>query len=154
MTSCTSFASFLISSSSFPSLCFAQTHSITCKQRFPFPSVKGRRKFSTLPFSSTKRLVTRAAEYKFPDPIPEFADAETQKFKSHLLKKLSKKDMYGESIEEVVGICTENRVGCVLVWFTEICSLHWFHLLALADFQHFLTLRVWRSWYTLGPSFR
>ncbi|KAG4935947.1 hypothetical protein JHK85_050866 [Glycine max] len=107
MTSCTSFASFLISSSSFPSLCFAQTHSITCKQRFPFPSVKGRRKFSTLSFSSTKRLVTRAAEYKFPDPIPEFADAETQKFKSHLLKKLSKKDMYGESIEEVVGICTE-----------------------------------------------
>ncbi|KHG06507.1 Aspartyl/glutamyl-tRNA (Asn/Gln) amidotransferase subunit B [Gossypium arboreum] len=47
------------------------------------------------------------AEYKFPDPIPEFADAETDKFRSHLLNKLSKKDFYGDSFEEVVGICTE-----------------------------------------------
>ncbi|XP_010272033.1 PREDICTED: uncharacterized protein LOC104607939 [Nelumbo nucifera] len=58
------------------------------------------------PFSST-RHICRAAEYKFPDPIPEFAEAETEKFKTHLLKKLSKKDIYGDSLEEVVGICTE-----------------------------------------------
>ncbi|KAK7362014.1 hypothetical protein VNO77_04111 [Canavalia gladiata] len=110
---------FIISSSSsstrfsslpsFPSLCFSQSHSnpttTRCKQRFSFPFVN--RKFATLPFSSTKRLIIRAAEYKFPDPIPEFADAETEKFKSHLLKKLSKRDIYGESVAEVVGVCTE-----------------------------------------------
>ncbi|KAL3840985.1 hypothetical protein ACJIZ3_025576 [Penstemon smallii] len=57
-------------------------------------------------------------EYKFPDPIPEFADSylieklvfyvqETEKFRTHLLTKLSKKDMFGDSVDEVVGICTE-----------------------------------------------
>ncbi|KAI3412286.1 uncharacterized protein J3R85_017542 [Psidium guajava] len=51
--------------------------------------------------------ICRAAEYKFPDPIPEFADAETEKFRNHLLTKLSKKDLFGDSIDEVVGICTE-----------------------------------------------
>ncbi|XP_022727277.1 LOW QUALITY PROTEIN: protein PLASTID REDOX INSENSITIVE 2-like [Durio zibethinus] len=59
-----------------------------------------------LSFSSTN-FICKAAEYKFPDPIPEFADAETDKFRTHLLKKLSKKDIYGDSVEEVVGICTE-----------------------------------------------
>ncbi|KAF3444185.1 hypothetical protein FNV43_RR13875 [Rhamnella rubrinervis] len=48
-----------------------------------------------------------ATEYKFPDPIPEFADAETEKFRTYLLTKLSKKDIYGDSAEQVVGICTE-----------------------------------------------
>ncbi|XP_020213786.1 protein PLASTID REDOX INSENSITIVE 2, chloroplastic [Cajanus cajan] len=103
MNSSTSLASFAISSSSLPSLPSLQTRSITCKQRFSFPSVNPK-KLPTLRFSST---ITRAAEYKFPDPIPEFADAETEKFRNHLLKKLSKKDMYGESVEEVVGLCTE-----------------------------------------------
>ncbi|KAK7348684.1 hypothetical protein VNO80_23297 [Phaseolus coccineus] len=102
-------ASLLPSSTPF---CFSQRRSISTsaafkQHRFSFPSVKGRRKFPTLPFSSTKRLIVRAAEYKFPDPIPEFADAETEKFKSHLLQKLTNKDIYGESVEEVVGICTE-----------------------------------------------
>ncbi|XP_057421751.1 protein PLASTID REDOX INSENSITIVE 2, chloroplastic-like [Lotus japonicus] len=114
-TSCAA-APFLISSSSstqfslFPSsrsLC-SSTPNNKCKQRFSlFPSVNGRRKLATLPFSSTKRFVIRAAEYKFPDPIPEFADAETEKFKSHLLNKLSKRDIYGDSVGEVVGVCTE-----------------------------------------------
>lgn len=53
------------------------------------------------------RITCRAAEYKFPDPIPEFAEAETEKFKNHLLNKLSKKDYFGDSVEEVVKICTE-----------------------------------------------
>lgn len=52
-------------------------------------------------------FICRAAEYKFPDPIPEFAVAETEKFRAHLLEKLSKKDMFGDEVEEVVGICTE-----------------------------------------------
>ncbi|CAH9093169.1 unnamed protein product [Cuscuta europaea] len=53
-------------------------------------------------------LICRAAEYKFPDPIPEFANSETEKFRAHLLEKLHrKKELYGDSIEEIVGICTE-----------------------------------------------
>ncbi|KAL5063154.1 hypothetical protein RYX36_024891 [Vicia faba] len=106
MASTSSLSLFLIpsASSSIPSLCLSQT-TTKCKQRFSFPSLN--RKLATLPFSSTKRPVTRAAEYKFPDPIPEFADSETEKFKSHLLNKLSKKDVFEESVEEVVGVCTE-----------------------------------------------
>ncbi|KAI5679156.1 hypothetical protein M9H77_10106 [Catharanthus roseus] len=63
---------------------------------------------SLINYRTPRRLCCRAAEYKFPDPIPEFAEAETEKFKNHLLNKLSKKkDYFGDSIEEVVGICTE-----------------------------------------------
>ncbi|KVH96077.1 protein PLASTID REDOX INSENSITIVE 2, chloroplastic [Cynara cardunculus var. scolymus] len=54
-----------------------------------------------------KTLVVKAAEYKFPDPIPEFAEAETEKFKSHLIEKLSKKDVFEDSVDEVVEVCTE-----------------------------------------------
>ncbi|XP_028774249.1 protein PLASTID REDOX INSENSITIVE 2, chloroplastic isoform X2 [Neltuma alba] len=88
------------------SLSFSQSrlYGTTYKKISSFPSSKEYRFPSS---SSTKMLVTRAAEYKFPDPIPEFADAETKKFRNHLLKKLSKKDMYGESVDEVVGVCTE-----------------------------------------------
>ncbi|GMP82924.1 hypothetical protein CsSME_00037028 [Camellia sinensis var. sinensis] len=66
--------------------------------------------YPSTPYSSfsSARLICRAAEYKFPDPIPEFADAETEKFRNHLIKKLSKKDdLFGDSLDEVVGICTE-----------------------------------------------
>ncbi|XP_061358711.1 protein PLASTID REDOX INSENSITIVE 2, chloroplastic-like [Gastrolobium bilobum] len=105
MTSSTScLASFFVSSSRIsllPSLCFSQSHSNSTS--FPSANVK----VVTLPFTSRERLITRVTEYKFPDPIPEFADAETEKFKNHLLTKLSKKDIYGESLEEVVGVCTE-----------------------------------------------
>ncbi|CAH9086410.1 unnamed protein product [Cuscuta epithymum] len=53
-------------------------------------------------------LICCAAEYKFPDPIPEFADSETEKFRAHLLEKLHRKnELYGDSIEEIVGICME-----------------------------------------------
>ncbi|XP_027098595.1 protein PLASTID REDOX INSENSITIVE 2, chloroplastic-like [Coffea eugenioides] len=57
--------------------------------------------------SRNPRVTCWAAEYKFPDPIPEFAEAETEKFRAHLLNKLSKKDIFGDSVQEVVGICTE-----------------------------------------------
>lgn len=68
-----------------------------------YPSLSEKRRSS-----DPSRLICRAAEYKFPDPIPEFADAETEKFKVHLVKKLSQKqDLYGDSLGEVVGICTE-----------------------------------------------
>ncbi|XP_074274459.1 protein PLASTID REDOX INSENSITIVE 2, chloroplastic-like [Silene latifolia] len=59
-------------------------------------------------YSFTKNhTICKAAEYQFPDPIPEFADSETEKFKAHLVKKLTKKDIYGDELDEVVGICTE-----------------------------------------------
>ncbi|KAK1437811.1 hypothetical protein QVD17_03609 [Tagetes erecta] len=54
-----------------------------------------------------KTLIVKAAEYKFPNPIPEFAEAETEKFRDHLIEKLSKKDVFEDSVDEVVEICTE-----------------------------------------------
>ncbi|KAJ8773796.1 hypothetical protein K2173_008259 [Erythroxylum novogranatense] len=87
-----------ISSLSFTSVVdwrFSRTHlPTTC-----YPSLTTKK--------ARRRLFCIAAEYKFPDPIPEFAEAETEKFRTHLLKKLTKKDLYGNSLEEVVGICTE-----------------------------------------------
>lgn len=75
-------------------------------------SIKKNSIFSSSPFHSSslssRRLICRAAEYKFPDPIPEFADSETEKFKGHLVKKLSKKnDLFGDQLDEVIRICTE-----------------------------------------------
>ncbi|GER54843.1 hypothetical protein STAS_32477 [Striga asiatica] len=66
-------------------------------------------RFSVISSKRNPNFICRAEkEYKFPDPIPEFADSESEKFKNHLLKKLSKKeDMFGDSIDEVVGICTQ-----------------------------------------------
>ncbi|KAK8918709.1 hypothetical protein KSP39_PZI021103 [Platanthera zijinensis] len=54
------------------------------------------------------RATPKTAEYVFPDPIPEFAEAETIKFRDHLLERLSKKDIFDDSVEEVVRICTEQ----------------------------------------------
>ncbi|KAL9421389.1 hypothetical protein AB3S75_038870 [Citrus x aurantiifolia] len=71
-------------------------------------TISKKAQLSPLSFSASFRNhICRAAEYKFPDPIPEFADSETQKFRTHLLNKLAKKDMFGDSLEDVVGICTE-----------------------------------------------
>ncbi|KAG0481857.1 hypothetical protein HPP92_009941 [Vanilla planifolia] len=57
--------------------------------------------------TSSPRFLCKTEEYVFPDPIPEFAEAETGKFRAHLLERLSKKDIFGDSVEEIVGICTE-----------------------------------------------
>ncbi|KAG2707513.1 hypothetical protein I3760_05G150500 [Carya illinoinensis] len=47
-------------------------------------------------------------KYTYPDPIPEFAVAETQKFRSELLRKLLKdKDTFGDNLNEVIDVCTE-----------------------------------------------
>uniref|UniRef100_A0A1J3CBR5 Protein PLASTID REDOX INSENSITIVE 2, chloroplastic n=1 Tax=Noccaea caerulescens TaxID=107243 RepID=A0A1J3CBR5_NOCCA len=66
-------------------------------------------RLTDFPLSSASRrgFVCRASEYKFPDPIPEFAEAETEKFREHMLKKLSKRDLFEDSVDEIVGICTE-----------------------------------------------
>ncbi|XVE85006.1 hypothetical protein DITRI_Ditri17bG0057900 [Diplodiscus trichospermus] len=104
--------SFLTNSSSFysfsrhsHSFAFKNSTIIEIKNSSTYPSTSRNPTPFLLSFSSAKFICK--AEYKFPDPIPEFADAETDKFRTHLLKKLSKKDIYGDSLEEVVGICTE-----------------------------------------------
>ncbi|KAJ4973915.1 hypothetical protein NE237_007089 [Protea cynaroides] len=103
------------SSSSSSSLAFGGTASFSCRCcaiGHPSSVTLVRKNIAAaapsllLSFSSRKQ-VCRAAEYKFPDPIPEFAESETEKFSSHLRKKLSKKAIFGDSVEEVVGICTE-----------------------------------------------
>ncbi|ONK81797.1 uncharacterized protein A4U43_C01F32970 [Asparagus officinalis] len=75
------------------------------------PSSSRRRPISSLALKpSPNHLICRAAaEYVFPDPIPEFAEAETEKFRTHLFEKLAKKkkDLFGDSIEEVVRVCAE-----------------------------------------------
>ncbi|EMS61977.1 hypothetical protein TRIUR3_24491 [Triticum urartu] len=63
------------------------------------------------------RVVCRRAknaafeDYKFPDPIPEFAEQETSKFREHMTWRLEqKKEQYfGEHVEDIVDVCTEAR---------------------------------------------
>ncbi|KAG8383153.1 hypothetical protein BUALT_Bualt05G0155000 [Buddleja alternifolia] len=47
-------------------------------------------------------------KHVYPDPSPEFAAAETEKFRDELLKKLSKeRDTYGNELQTVVNVCAE-----------------------------------------------
>ncbi|KQJ90111.1 protein PLASTID REDOX INSENSITIVE 2, chloroplastic [Brachypodium distachyon] len=48
-------------------------------------------------------------DYKFPDPIPEFAEQETSKFREHMTLRLEQKkeEYFGEHVEEIVDVCTE-----------------------------------------------
>ncbi|KAL3636321.1 hypothetical protein CASFOL_020868 [Castilleja foliolosa] len=68
---------------------------------------------SPLCISSAKTLsgppkAAPSQKYVYPDPIPEFAAAETQRFKAELLKKLSKeKDTFGDELQTVVDVCAE-----------------------------------------------
>ncbi|CAN6477648.1 unnamed protein product [Victoria cruziana] len=105
---CSWFSSFPSSSSSFTNSRLSTLSSHVSGSRVTSSVVPV---FSSLPlpFSTRNRNLhtCRAAEYVFPDPIPEFAEAETEKFRTHLLETLSESDTYGESCEEVVAICTE-----------------------------------------------
>ncbi|XBI81067.1 hypothetical protein VPH35_090065 [Triticum aestivum] len=63
------------------------------------------------------RVVCRRAknaaleDYKFPDPIPEFAEQETSKFREHMTWRLEQKkeEYFGEHVEDIVDVCTEAR---------------------------------------------
>ncbi|KAG8663304.1 protein PLASTID REDOX INSENSITIVE 2, chloroplastic [Manihot esculenta] len=47
-------------------------------------------------------------KYVYPDPIPEFAKSETQKFRAELLKKLAKdKETFRDDLDKVVDVCSE-----------------------------------------------
>ncbi|KAH7515770.1 hypothetical protein FEM48_Zijuj10G0061400 [Ziziphus jujuba var. spinosa] len=50
-------------------------------------------------------------KYVYPDPIPEFAESETLKFKTELWHKLLKdKETFGDDLDHVVEVCTETIV--------------------------------------------
>nr|XP_027098132.1 protein PLASTID REDOX INSENSITIVE 2, chloroplastic-like isoform X3 [Coffea arabica] len=50
-------------------------------------------------------------KYIYPDPNPEFAEAETKKFREELVKKLSKeKETYGGELDAVVNVCTDANL--------------------------------------------
>ncbi|KAL7171404.1 hypothetical protein ACSBR2_036121 [Camellia fascicularis] len=62
---------------------------------------------SSKTFSNLLRA-TPPQKYIYPDPIPEFAISETQKFRDELLKKLYKdKDTFGDDLQIVVNVCAE-----------------------------------------------
>ncbi|RDX89422.1 Protein PLASTID REDOX INSENSITIVE 2, partial [Mucuna pruriens] len=47
-------------------------------------------------------------KHVYPDPIPEFAESETQKFKAELFQKLSEDvDEFGDDLDEVVAVCAQ-----------------------------------------------
>ncbi|KAI4328300.1 hypothetical protein L6164_020663 [Bauhinia variegata] len=55
----------------------------------------------TLRYSPTQK-------YVYPDPIPEFAESETQKFRAELLKKLQEdKDEFGDELDVVIDVCAQ-----------------------------------------------
>ncbi|KAH7856663.1 hypothetical protein Vadar_004022 [Vaccinium darrowii] len=51
---------------------------------------------------------TQPLKHVYPDPIPEFAVAETRKFREEILRKLSKdKEAFGDDLEIIVNVCAE-----------------------------------------------
>ncbi|XP_021741844.1 protein PLASTID REDOX INSENSITIVE 2-like [Chenopodium quinoa] len=47
-------------------------------------------------------------KYVYPDPIPEFSEAETQKFKIELKKTLLKdEDAFGDELDRIVDVCAK-----------------------------------------------
>ncbi|XP_038891536.1 protein PLASTID REDOX INSENSITIVE 2, chloroplastic-like [Benincasa hispida] len=76
--------------------------------------------FSTFPsfvkpfvnYTLTSSFIYRAtpipASYVYPEPIPEFAEVETQKFKEQLSKKLAKdRETFGNDLDSVVDVCSK-----------------------------------------------
>ncbi|CAL1357205.1 unnamed protein product [Linum trigynum] len=61
--------------------------------------------------SCSRNLVgatTPLQKYVYPDPDPDFAKRETQKFRSELMKKLVKeKQTFCDEVEQVVDVCAE-----------------------------------------------
>lgn len=82
----------------------------------PLPSILSLNPIASLNISSSssnKSLTPALAawqppKYVYPDPIPEFAVAETEKFRGELRKKLLKsKETFGDDIDAVVEVCAE-----------------------------------------------
>ncbi|KAI9073428.1 hypothetical protein K1719_044613 [Acacia pycnantha] len=68
----------------------------------------------SLKFLSTRNTFTRilssspTQNHIYPDPVPEFAESETQKFRAELFERLSEdKDEFGEDLHAVVHVCAQ-----------------------------------------------
>ncbi|KAF5726765.1 hypothetical protein HS088_TW22G00447 [Tripterygium wilfordii] len=89
-----------ISTTTAPALC-----SLRIVLHFP------RHSFLSLSSSRISKNPLRATpppRYVYPDPIPEFAEHETRKFRAELLKKLSEeKETFGDDLNHVIEVCAE-----------------------------------------------
>jgi len=63
-------------------------------------------------------------KHVYPDPIPEFAEFETQKFKVELLQKLSEDvHVFGDELDAVVHVCAQvNIVFSFFFLRTKLCG--------------------------------
>ncbi|XP_015884217.3 protein PLASTID REDOX INSENSITIVE 2, chloroplastic isoform X2 [Ziziphus jujuba] len=63
-------------------------------------------------------------KYVYPDPIPEFAESETLKFKTELWHKLLKdKETFGDDLDHVVEVCTEiNQFNLQARYLVNSCT--------------------------------
>ncbi|CAL5197018.1 unnamed protein product [Lathyrus oleraceus] len=79
--------------------CLIPRHYFQCS--LPSSSLLARTTFTRVGHSLTQQHV-------YPDPIPEFAEYETRKFKVELLQKLSEDvDEFGDELDAVVEVCAQ-----------------------------------------------
>ncbi|XP_022878215.1 protein PLASTID REDOX INSENSITIVE 2, chloroplastic-like isoform X1 [Olea europaea var. sylvestris] len=92
-----------------PATLFPQPMAVPAKN----PNVHGtilRARRLLIPTKTFSRALnaTQPQKYIYPEPISEFAAAETLKFRAELLKKLSKeKETFGNDLQTVVNVCSE-----------------------------------------------
>lgn len=80
--------------------------------RLHSPSPSSSTTLSSKPISqislATPLRASSPQKYVYPDPIPEFAEAEIRKFRAELPRKLLKdKNTFGEELDAVVDVCAE-----------------------------------------------
>ncbi|XP_030961262.1 protein PLASTID REDOX INSENSITIVE 2, chloroplastic-like isoform X2 [Quercus lobata] len=100
---------------------FLRTPCLILRLHSPTPSSST---FSAKPISqislTTSLRASSPQKYVYPDPIPEFAEAEIRKFRAEVLRKLLKdKDTFGEELDAVVDVCAEINPGLG----DEICHM-------------------------------
>ncbi|XP_050276820.1 protein PLASTID REDOX INSENSITIVE 2, chloroplastic-like isoform X3 [Quercus robur] len=88
---------------------FLRTPCLILRLHSPTPSSST---FSAKPISqislTTSLRASSPQKYVYPDPIPEFAEAEIRKFRAEVLRKLLKdKDTFGDELDAVVDVCAE-----------------------------------------------
>ncbi|KAL0004120.1 hypothetical protein SO802_011681 [Lithocarpus litseifolius] len=88
---------------------FLRTPCLILRLHSPTPSSST---FSAKPISqislTTSLRASPPQKYVYPDPIPEFAEAEIRKFRAEVLRNLLKdKDTFGDELDAVVDVCAE-----------------------------------------------
>ncbi|XP_030961263.1 protein PLASTID REDOX INSENSITIVE 2, chloroplastic-like isoform X3 [Quercus lobata] len=97
---------------------FLRTPCLILRLHSPTPSSST---FSAKPISqislTTSLRASSPQKYVYPDPIPEFAEAEIRKFRAEVLRKLLKdKDTFGEELDAVVDVCAEDWEMKSAIW--------------------------------------